>query len=100
MVNDPEGTKRLEVYELDLETWVWRRVDPLGTQPSCRRATSAVVIQVSPFRDWSDDYPATFIIMQHDVTNGACRVLEESQLWDQPLSHVRLGHRDFGALLM
>ena len=87
MVNDPEGTKRLEVYELDLETWVWRRVDPLGTQPSCRRATSAVVIQVSPFRDWSDDYPATFIIMQHDVTNGACRVLKKVSCG---ISHCRM----------
>lgn len=47
LVNDPEGTRRLEVYELDLETWVWRRVPPLGTQPSCRRAASAVVAQVS-----------------------------------------------------
>ena len=47
LVNDPEGTRRLEVYELDLETWVWRRVPPLGTQPSCRRAASAVVTQVS-----------------------------------------------------
>ncbi|DBB17399.1 TPA: hypothetical protein ACH3X3_014431 [Trebouxia sp. C0006] len=45
LVNDPEGTRRLEVYELDLETWVWRRVPPLGTQPSCRRAASAVVAQ-------------------------------------------------------
>jgi len=47
LVNDPEGTRRLEVYELDLETWVWQRVPPLGTQPSCRRAASAVVTQVS-----------------------------------------------------
>lgn len=47
LVNDPEGTRRLEVYELDLGTWVWRRVPPLGTQPSCRRAASAVVTQVS-----------------------------------------------------
>ena len=46
LVNDPEGTRRLEVYELDLETCMWRRVPPLGTQPSCRRATSAVVTQV------------------------------------------------------
>ncbi len=47
LVNDPEGTRRLEVYELDLESWEWRRVPPLGTQPSCRRAASAVVAQVS-----------------------------------------------------
>lgn len=46
LVNDPEGTKRLEVYELDLESWVWRLVPPAGTQPSCRRAASAVIMQV------------------------------------------------------
>ena len=49
LVNDPEGTKRLEVYQLDLEKWEWRRVAPLGTQPSCRRAASAVIMQVATF---------------------------------------------------
>ena len=46
LVNDPDGTKRLEVYELDLERWDWRLLPPLGTQPTCRRATSAVVMKV------------------------------------------------------
>ncbi|KAL3143280.1 hypothetical protein ABBQ38_002123 [Trebouxia sp. C0009 RCD-2024] len=45
LVNDPEGTRRLEVYELDLNSWVWRRLPAAGTQPSCRRAASAVVVQ-------------------------------------------------------
>lgn len=47
LANDPEGTRRLEVYELDLSSWVWRRLPAVGTQPSCRRAASAVVVQVS-----------------------------------------------------
>ena len=47
LANDPEGTRRLEVYELDLSSWVWRRLPSVGTQPSCRRAASAVVVQVS-----------------------------------------------------
>ena len=47
MANDPEGTKRLEVYELNMTSWEWRRLPPTGTQPSCRRAASAVVVQVS-----------------------------------------------------
>lgn len=45
LANDPEGTRRLEVYELDLSSWVWRRLPAVGTQPSCRRAASAVVVQ-------------------------------------------------------
>ncbi len=47
LVNDPEGTKQLEVYELDLGQWQWRRLPPAGTQPTCRRAASAVVMQVA-----------------------------------------------------
>ena len=46
LANDPEGSKRLEVYELDLTSWEWRQLPPVGTQPSCRRAASAVVVQV------------------------------------------------------
>lgn len=46
LANDPEGTKRLEVYELDLDRWEWRLLPAVGTQPSCRRAASAVVVQV------------------------------------------------------
>ena len=46
LINDPQQSKRLEVYELDLATWHWRRVPGVGAQPSCRRAASAVVIQV------------------------------------------------------
>lgn len=47
LINDPQQSKRLEVYELDLATWHWRRVPGVGSQPSCRRAASAVVIQVT-----------------------------------------------------
>ena len=46
VANDPEGTRRLEVYELDLDSWEWRRLPAIGTQPACRRAASAVVVQV------------------------------------------------------
>lgn len=46
VANDPEGTRRLEVYELDLDIWEWRRLPAIGTQPACRRAASAVVVQV------------------------------------------------------
>lgn len=45
LANDPEGSRRLEVYELDLDSWEWRRLPAVGTQPACRRAASAVVVQ-------------------------------------------------------
>ena len=47
LINDPQQSKRLEVYELDLATWHWRRIPGVGSQPSCRRAASAAVIQVT-----------------------------------------------------
>lgn len=46
LINEPEQSKRLEVYELDLATWHWRKVPGAGSQPSCRRAASATVLQV------------------------------------------------------
>ena len=49
LANDPEGTRRLEVYELDLDSWKWRRLPAVGTQPACRRAASAVVVQVQQY---------------------------------------------------
>lgn len=46
LANDPEGSRRLEVYELNLDSWEWRRLPAIGAQPACRRAASAVVVQV------------------------------------------------------
>lgn len=47
LVNEPNRSKRLEVFELDLATWHWRKLPGRGTQPSCRRAASAVVMEVT-----------------------------------------------------
>ena len=75
LINEPEASKRLEVYELDLATWHWRKVLGAGSQPSCRRAASAVVIQVGG----------------HII--GYCAWMQASDLWG-----MHRGDRGYGGV--
>ncbi len=47
LVNDHVGSKCMEVYQLNLETWHWRKVACTGQMPRCVEASSASIVQVS-----------------------------------------------------
>ncbi len=49
LVNQPFIEGRLEVYELDLATWVWRLLPCTGSIPPRLCRISPVVVQVHPF---------------------------------------------------
>ena len=49
LVNQPVIGGSLEVYELDLATWVWRLLPCTGSIPPCLCRISPVVVQVHPF---------------------------------------------------
>jgi len=48
LVNDVTMARRMEVFELDLETWHWRLLPSQGQAPPCLIWLQPVVVQVCP----------------------------------------------------